>query len=108
MIEENKQLWEILVPTTFNDGVSISLKHHKKWDELVMAIAGGLTIMRPSKGRWTTSSGEEFLEDMIPVRILCTREQIEEIIQLTLGHYEQKAVLAFRVSNEAILKYSDG
>lgn len=42
---------------------------------------------------------EFFVERMIPVRIACTDEQIDEIIQATLNHYEQQAVLAYKITD---------
>jgi hypothetical protein len=36
---------------------------------------------------------------------MCTREQIEQIIDLTLEYYDQLAVMAYRVSDEVILKH---
>jgi hypothetical protein len=44
---------------------------------------------------------------MIPVRIIATRPQIDEIINFTLQHYSQEAVLCYRISDEVLLRYSD-
>lgn len=42
---------------------------------------------------------------MIPVRIVADREEIEKIIDITIKYYDQEAVLAYRISNEVILKH---
>lgn len=102
--EPRKELWEILVPTITNAGKPIHTRFHKVWDAKVEKISGGLTIHVPTKGRWI-HEGVLFKERMIPVRIMCTREQINEIIDITLEYYDQIAVLAYRVSDEVILKY---
>lgn len=97
-------LWEILVPRKFNDDREVPLAHHQAWDDRVRKITGGLTILRPAKGIWESPVGTVFKEEMIPVRIACSREQIDQIIDLTLDHYDQLAVMAYRVSNEVIIK----
>ena len=103
----SKQLWEILVPTMFNDGRPVKVAYHRKWDEKVIAISGGLTIMPVAKGQWVSENNQLFKERMIPVRILATREEIEHIVDMTIDHYEQLAVLAYKVSDDAILKSAD-
>ena len=100
------ELWEILVPTMRNDGKPFRTRYHKVWDEKVRKVSGGLTIHTPAKGQWVhPDNGELFKERMIPVRIMCTREQIDKIIDITLEYYDQIAVMAYRVSDEIILKH---
>jgi hypothetical protein len=125
-------LWEILVPTEKRRPPEIppdlwaraiggdieathriekwkhySTRYHRVWDEKVRAISGGLTIMSPVKGQWTSNDGDLFKERMIPVRIIATREQIEQIIELTLEYYDQLAVLCYKLSDEVILKHRE-
>lgn len=99
------ELWEILVPTQSNDLKPFRTRYHKVWDKKVYEITGGLTIHMPTKGKWVSPSGTLFSERMIPVRIACTREQIEKIIQLTLKYYDQEAVMAYRISDEVIIQH---
>jgi hypothetical protein len=100
-----KELWEILVPTVRrSDGQPYRTRFHRVWDKKVEAISGGLTILTPGKGTWL-HEGQTVRERMIPVRIMCTREQIDVIIDLTLEYYDQIAVMAYRVSDEIILKH---
>lgn len=100
-------MWEILVPTIRNDGRYIKTRFHRVWDTKVRAITGGLTILPVSKGQWVSPTGKLFLERMIPVRIACTRQQIFQIIDMTVLYYEQEAVIAYVVSNEVIIKYAN-
>ena len=105
-MQEVKELWEILVPTVRKDGRPIHTRFHKVWDAKVRAISGGLTILQPAKGQWIhPEDGTLFAERMIPVRIMCTRSEIEKIIDITLEYYDQLAVLAYRVSDIVILKH---
>jgi len=97
-----KELWEI--PTMRNDGVRpFHLRYHRVWDAKVREISGGLTIRPVEKGQWTYQ-GVLFKERMIPVRIIATREEIEKIVDMTLVYYEQLAVMAYKVSDEVILR----
>ncbi len=100
-------LWEILVPTVRPNGKPISTRFHKVWDEKVHAISGGMTVLTPTKGQWISPDGELFIERMIPVRIVATREEIELIIDLTIVYYEQQAILAYKISDEVILRYKN-
>jgi hypothetical protein len=76
-----KCLWEILVPTMRNDGRPIRLRFHKVWDAK---------------------------ERMIPVRIIATRTEMDKIIDMSLKYYEQLVILAYKVSEEVILRHADG
>jgi len=101
----SKSLWEILVPKYSNEGVEFPLTHHQEWDKKVRKLTGGLTILKKAKGQWVNLEGKLFSEDMIPVRIHCSEPIISEIIDLTLGHYHQEAVLAYEISERVILRY---
>jgi hypothetical protein len=97
-------IYEILVPTIFNNGNPIKTRFHRVWDEKVRAITGGLTITPPVRGQWVAPDGELFLERMIPVRIACSAEQIEQIADMTAGYYQQKAVMFYLISNQVTIK----
>lgn len=99
------ELWEILVPTQFNNGKPIKTRYHKVWDKKVYDITGGLTILQPAKGKWVSPAGNIFMERMIPCRIVCTEEQMMCIINMTIKYYDQLAVLAYRISEKVILKH---
>jgi len=100
------ELWEILVPTVRRvGGKPYRTRYHRVWDAKVRALAGGLTILRPAIGQWVAPDGELFKERMIPVRVACTRAQIEEIIDFTLVYYDQLAVMAHKVSDEVIIRH---
>ena len=103
-----KKMWEILVPTIRNDGRPIHTRFHKVWDSKVREISGGLTILTPAKGQWVSPAGELFSERVIPVRILATEDEMEQIIEVTLEHYDdQEAILAYVVSTQYVLKYRE-
>lgn len=99
-----KYLWEILVPTIRNDGRPIRTRCHRVWDAKVRDISGGLTILTPAKGQWISDkSGKLFTERMIPVRIACSRSDIENIAEMTKKYYEQEKVMYSLVSKEVYI-----
>lgn len=100
-----KSLWEILVPRQSNEGLEFDVEHHRKWDEQVRDISGGLTILKSAKGQWVGPDGSLFLDNMIPVRVYCTEEDIDKIIDLTMNYYNQEAVLAYEISSRVKLVY---
>jgi len=100
-----KKLHEILVPTIYGDTVKpIRTRHHKQWDKRVMKISGGITIMSPSKGKWIYKS-DEYPEKVIPVRIMCTDDDMKKIVVITMEHYRQKAVMYCVLSNQVYIIY---
>ena len=100
-------LWEILVPATKKDGTPYSIFYHRTWDKRVRDICGGLSICPVINGQWINHEGILFSEKMIPVRIACSRNEIESVIDMTIDYYEQEAVMAYKVSEEVIIKYAD-
>ena len=100
-----KAMWEILVPTVRNDDRPIKLRFHKVWDDKVRAIAGGMIITSPIKGSWVDPKTLKRMEERsIPVRIACTSEQMDEIMDMTLDYYEQEAILAYKIYDEVRLR----
>jgi len=95
-------VWEILVPTVVA-GRPIPAREHRIWDQYVRNISHGLTIMPSVKGQWV-SGDQLFCERMIPVRIACTREQIEAIADMTAAFYGQQAVMFYKVADEVTIK----
>jgi hypothetical protein len=103
MSEIITSLWEVLVPVKANSGEDFTVQHHQQWDDRVRAITGGLTIMRTAKGQWVAEDGVLFSEKVIPVRVACDELQAREVMQLTMAHYGQLAVMAYEVSSRAII-----
>lgn len=101
------ELWEILVPTQYNDTKTpVSTKHHKEFDKYVRSISGGLSIFKPIKGQWVHQD-ELYEERNIPVRIACTESEIRQIIKFALNHYRQIAIMAYRISDKIFITYKN-
>jgi hypothetical protein len=100
----HKAVWEIWVPTIMN-GKPIRTKYHRVWDRKVEEISGGLTVLTPAIGHWISPKGESVVERMIPVRIMCTDEQIITISDLSAKYYNQEAMFYYKISNEVHIRY---
>ena len=101
-------LWEILVPTQFDDTKeSIPAEHHREWDRLVREVSGGLTMLRSATGQWV-HLGKVHQESVIPVRLVATREQMEEVGKFTVHHYRQKVIMAYKISDEVMFVTATG
>jgi len=98
----DRALFEILVPCQWNSGKPIRTRHHKEWDKRVRKIAGGLTILRPGKGQWI-HEGDLYEDRVIPVRVFCTHDQMQDIGRITIEHYEQEAVMFYQVSDWCLI-----
>lgn len=100
------QLWEIFVPTVRSNGKPYKLRFHKVWDQKVKDLVGGLSVLPKIKGYWLSPKQELFVEEMIPIRIMCSEEQIENIVIMSLDYYEQEGIMYYLVTNDVRIKYS--
>ena len=105
-VVEYKELWAIFVPTVVDDK-PVWVRHHREWDRQVRALTGGITILKPAIGQWIAPDGELFKERVIPVQLACDEETIDRVIDITMKHYRQLAVMAYRVSNRVIIKHKN-
>lgn len=90
-------LYEILVPAYAGKDVN------SEWDNKISRITKGLTILKPVKGGFLIEN-EVLKEDMVPVRIACKENQIEEIMDITAEHYKQKAIMLRLIPGEVLIK----
>lgn len=97
---EIREAWMIYVPTTM-DGKQIELVHHQVWDKVVSNISGGLTLHNTLTGKW-----QDQTETNIQVEIAIFPGQLEAILDFTLRHYKQKAIMAKKISDKVIIKYA--
>ena len=96
-------LWNIYVPTHDNEGKKFEDEYHKKWDAFVQKITKGLTIQKISKGIWINPTDRKYEENVIPVKIACTKNQIEIIADYTAEHYGQEAIMYYIVSKDVFI-----
>ena len=83
----------------------IRTRYHRIWEAKVREITKGLTILTPVKGQWLSPTGELFVERMIPVRLACSREDINRIAALSAVFYNQQAIMFYLVSSEVHVKH---
>ncbi len=93
-------MWEVLVPTLhYGSNKPIHTRFHRVWDEKVRKITGGLTIMPVAKGQWVSPNSKLFVERMIPVRIMCSKDKINGILKMTKAYYSQEAIMYYKISD---------
>ena len=59
--------------------------------------------MPPMKGQWVSPEGQVFFDRMIPVRIAATKPQIDAILEITLQHYDELAILCYLISDTVLV-----
>lgn len=105
-MDASKCLWQIMVPCNFNDGRPVRTRHHREWDRQVRRITGGMTILPPSKGQWVDpTDGKLYADRVIPVNLIATADEMEVISEITMRHYDQLAVMFFKLSDTAIIRF---
>jgi hypothetical protein len=45
---------------------------------------------------------------MIPMRLVATREQMEEVAKFTVRHYRQKVIMAYKISDDVMFMTATG
>lgn len=100
------ELYEILVPAWDKNSEEIPLEHHKEWDSKVIALTGGLTVLHSISGKWI-NDGSPIHEKMIPIRIACDFRTIHQIIKMTAEHYDQIAVIGYKISDMVFIYSED-
>ncbi len=103
---KDNALWVILVPkykhnsdTDWSTEEEWSVEYHQVWDAKIRKITQGLTIGKTTKGQWVSPNGELFFDCMIPVKITCTENEIKEIVNITLAHYSEEAIMYYKISD---------
>ena len=102
-------LYQIMVPCNYNDGTPVKTRHHREWDRQVQAALSvkGMTILPPGKGKWTNpKDGITYHDRVIPVSLVATEDEMKKIAQITIKHYQQLAVMYFKLSNETHIEYA--
>jgi hypothetical protein len=97
-----KPMWEILIPA-YDDKEEFTIDHHKVFDGFVKEKAGGITILRGAKGEWISPEGELYKDKIIPCRICCSFGDIKSIMEFALEHYNQKTIMAYKISDHVLM-----
>src|ERR1051326_4522563 len=106
MPNKKQCLWEIFIPVIKPNSTQIfTAKYHKMWESKVREITHGLTISPLQRGQWVTQSGN-LLEQVIPVRITATLNEMEKVLDFTLKFYSQETIICFKLSDEVVIKHS--
>lgn len=90
------KMWEILVPEA---------SPNQEWVDKIISIAGGATIGSCNIGWWVNDDSEPILDNITPVKILCTEAKIKEIAEYTREYYDQICVMYYLLSKQTFLVY---
>jgi len=104
---KNKSLWEIMIPKNIDKHTIFHVSSHRQWNKYVEELTGGMVFFSNLDRRWISSTKTSpYFDNKIPVRIFCSKEQMDKIIDFTMQHYDQKHVIAYELSNNIILKHN--
>mgnify|MGYP003395241913 CR=1 FL=1 len=98
-----KNLYEILIPVADNDGKTFSNAHVTKFWDLIIATANGLTVMPNVKGFWV-DGGRTFTDENTPLRVVATKDEIRFIAHQAKSHFNQLAILYYKISDDVVFK----
>lgn len=100
------KLYEILIPTYDNKGLSFPKEVVTAYLQQVAQLAGGFTATRSGQGDivggWVSKDGELHTDFSSPMRVALDSEKLPELLELTAKAFNQKAVMAYVVSPEVI------
>jgi hypothetical protein len=98
-------LWEILVPSYYNNGKKVPLSYHKAWDREVAGLSKGLTVMRPARGSWVPGGHRPVQkEQVIPVRFIADEDTAKVVLSFTRRFYQQQESMMYVVSSHILLE----
>src|SRR6516225_7317903 len=93
-----KAVWRVMVPVYGNDGRRIP---DLEWQDKVVNISRGWTMHATALGAWLEDGASlPLIEDMTPVDIVCTEEELDAIIDLT-GRFMSRPNLTVRTNVQA-------
>jgi len=102
-----KSLYEILIPVVANDGQTFCAEHNECWRKMVRGLCNGLTVFQQVSGEWVSPNGQLFAEQMVPVRVLATANDIKRISDYSAKHYQQEAIMFHKVTDHvSIVDYT--
>jgi hypothetical protein len=92
--------WTIYVPTRAQSGKPFAAVDHKRWEQRVTEMTGGMTFHGRVQGLHLAPANKE---ESMDVSIVCTAAQIRQIAKFTKQHYRQQAILVIRGAPAFIL-----
>lgn len=72
--------YEILIPRLTNSGARYQNNEHGRFEDAVFRAAGGFSALPEVAGAWRNSNGKAFWECMIPYRIMCHEQTMQQLI----------------------------
>jgi len=103
---DKKCLWEIFVPKNHNEKTIYGVSHHREWNRKVTTETDVILLSStPYKKKSCPTIGKCFFsEEMILLRVCCTSEEFDKILDITIDHYDRDEIIAFKISDKMIVK----
>jgi len=104
--QDKKCLWEIFIPKNNNRETIYEVSHHREWNKKVTTETDVILLSSdPHKKKSCPTIGESFFsEEMILLRVCCTPEEFDKILDITVQHYDRPEIIAFKLSENMIVK----
>jgi len=100
------EMWEFLLPMINVARHRITFTEYLEWGNEVKKITTGLVLLPFENASWCDSDGVLFKDGMVPVRVTCNKEHVQDIIELTLTYYQQPAIMAYKISDTCVVRNS--
>ena len=97
-----KNLYEILIPVADNDGHTFSNSYRKIFVDILIKETGGLSVLPTVKGFWI-DKGITYADENTPLRVICTGEDIERFAYIAKEHFNQLAILYYKISDDVVI-----
>jgi hypothetical protein len=99
-------LWEIFIPKNHNKEMIYGVSHHREWNRKVTKETNVILLSSSSYKEKSCPTIEEpfFSEEMLLLRVYCTQEELDRILDITVDHYDRDKIIAFKISENMIVK----
>lgn len=100
-------LWEIFIPKNNNKNTIFQVSHHREWNKKITNETDVILLSSsttPTKTLDPPLGQSFFSEEMILIRVCCTKEEFDKILNITIEHYDRKEIIAFKLSENMLIK----
>jgi len=92
-------LFEIVIPTHYNDQKPISAERHQTFYNYVLLYSNGITISGPMIGHWKNNIGIIQKEEVITVKFTTSNGYAEKIARYAQSLYYQNKIMYYKLSD---------
>ena len=93
-----KPVWCVMIPIAYNDRTPIPREVRERWLDIVIQKCGGWTAHAAAKGAWLDKGAKQD-EDMVPIHIAGSEQEIKVIVSFALEMFQQNEILSYKVAD---------